>query len=56
MREGLLGGGDEAGAPLFQPTLVLVFLVETLVVAGIVAPCAGRQQVSPTRRLRHEKK
>jgi hypothetical protein len=49
--EGLLGGRDQTGAPLFQTSFVFVLFVKSFVVAGIVAPGrrrrAGRRQNSP---------
>uniref|UniRef100_A0A182V3C3 Uncharacterized protein n=1 Tax=Anopheles merus TaxID=30066 RepID=A0A182V3C3_ANOME len=43
VRERFLGRGDQPGAALFHPPLVLVLLVEALVVGGIAATGVGRQ-------------
>lgn len=40
--KGLLGGSDQAGAPLLDAPLVLVLLVEALVVTGVAATRMSR--------------
>ena len=45
VREGLLGGGDQAGAALLHSPVVLVLLVEALVVRAVPAS-TGRQDPS----------